>query len=419
MVKLFTDIDLDGLGCGVIAKLAFGDQAKVYYCSYRNLNQRVEAYLANTDNDKEELFITDLAVNETVEKKLGRRFTEGKHVQVIDHHITAMHFNKYPWGSVVPEYESGKKTCATSLFYDYLIEHQKMERNKALEEFIDLVRQYDTWEWDENNNTAAKRLNDLFYIMNREQFEEEMIFRLSGKEDTFFFTDTENTILDIEEQKINRYIQSKSRQMVQTFVGDYCVGIVHAEQHLSELGNALNNLQPHLDMIAMINMGTKKMGFRTIHDEVNVARFAQEYGGGGHPKASGADLNKNAFQTFVVNAFDVLPLKPDADRNEYNLKESNVGTSYVNHAGEFSFILPIGDGSYEIFHNGVKVENTFPSFDEAEHFVKRTYASWLRYDNEFLPQAAGLLGIPAAELKENYTEILSSQILDIMVPTKA
>ncbi|WP_042455710.1 DHH family phosphoesterase [Neobacillus dielmonensis] len=419
MVKLFTDIDLDGLGCGLIAKLAFGDQVKVSYCSYRNLNQRVEAFLANPDNNQEQLFITDLAVNEHVEKKLQSRYQEGKHVQVIDHHVTAMHFNDYAWGSVIPKYESGKKTCATSLFYDYLIEHKQMERNKALEEFIDLVRQYDTWEWDENNNIAAKRLNDLFYIMNREQFEEEMIKRLSGDKENFSFTDTETMILDIEDQKINRYIQSKSRQMVQTFVGDYCIGIVHAEQHLSELGNALNNLSPHLDMIALLNMGTKKMGFRTIHDEVNVAQFAKEFGGGGHPKASGSELTKQAFQTFVVNVFNVLPLKPDADRNEFNVKESNVGTSYINHNGEFSFIIPNGSGGYDLIHNGVNVEHTFPNFTEAEQFVKRNYSAWLRYDNEFLPQTAALLGIPVAELRENYTDIMSSRLVDIMVAKKA
>lgn len=30
MIRLFTDIDLDGLGCGVIAKLAFGDEAELF-----------------------------------------------------------------------------------------------------------------------------------------------------------------------------------------------------------------------------------------------------------------------------------------------------------------------------------------------------------------------------------------------------
>lgn len=416
MVKLFTDIDLDGLGCGVIAKIAFGDQAKVAYCSYRNLNQRVEAFITNPENDSEETYITDLAVNAAIEKQLAERFNNGKHIQVIDHHVTAMHFNKYDWGSVVPEYESGKKTCATSLFYDYLIDHGKLARSSALEEFIDLVRQYDTWEWDETNNLKAKRLNDLFYMMNREQFEEEMIKRITENHESFSFTDTENIILDIEEQKINRYIHSKSRQMIQTFVDDYCIGIVHAEQNMSELGNALNNQNPHLDMIAMVNMGGKKLGFRTIHDDVNVAEFAVNYGGGGHPKASGADLTAAAFTAFVVNVFDILPNKPDADRNEFNVKESAYPVSYQNHQGDVSYIVPDGDGKYDLFYKGARIDETFSSFTDAERYLKRNFPSWLRYDKEYLPELSLLLGISFDKLKENYPEILMTRLPDFIGP---
>lgn len=416
MVKLFTDIDLDGLGCGVIAKIAFGEQVKVSYCSYRNLNQRVEAFISNSQNDQEETYITDLAVNTEVEKKLAERFQRGKPILVIDHHVTAMHFNEYQWGKVKPEYESGKKTCATSLFYDELVKNGNLEQNKALDQFVDLVRQYDTWEWDENGNVTAKRLNDLFYIMNREQFEEEIIQRILHNKDSFALTEEENRLLDIEEQKINRYIQSKNRQLVQTFVGKYCVGIVHAEQYLSELGNALNTLNPHLDLVALLNVGSKKIGFRTIHDDVNVAEFAREYGGGGHPKASGADLTKEAFETYIVKAFDLIPLKQDADRNEFNMKESEYGTSYQNHHGDISFILPTGNRQYMIIHGGKKLEQLFPSFLVAERYVKRHYSSWLRYDKEYLEQLTKDLKISLDELKENFAEIIITRLVDITAP---
>jgi uncharacterized protein len=414
MVQLFTDVDLDGLGCGLLAKLAFGERARVSFCSYRNLNQRVAAFIENSENDDEELFITDLAVNSEIEKRLAERYKMGKHIVMIDHHITALHFNEYDWGSVITQYENGKKTCATSLYYDYLIESGNLNASNALGEFVDLVRQYDTWEWAETDNAAAKRLNDLFYILNREQFEEEMLRRLLENTASFSFTESENMILDIEEQKIKRYIHSKGRQMVQTFVDEYCVGIVSAEQNMSELGNALNTDQPHLDMIVMINLGNKKMGFRTIHEHVNVAEFAKRFGGGGHPKASGADLNKEAFEAFVVNVFDVLPLKPDADRNEYNLKESVYGPSYENHKGEITYIYPSGDGDFYVFHNGEKLPQQFSTFVEAEIYVKRNYSSWLRYDREYLKATANLLGITEEELKENYADVISSRLADIL-----
>jgi oligoribonuclease NrnB/cAMP/cGMP phosphodiesterase (DHH superfamily) len=411
MVKLFTDIDLDGLGCGLIAKIAFGEKADVFYCSYRILNQRVEAFIENKDKRDDEIYITDLAVNESVEKKLARRFQEGNHVRMIDHHVTALHFNEYEWANVKPVYDSGKKTCATSLFYDYLLENQLISKNKALEEFIELVRQYDTWEWDENNNIDAKRLNDLFYILKREKFEEEMLKRMTENTQSFSLTEMENMLLDIEEQNITRYIHSKSRQVVQTFVDDFCVGIVHAEQYLSELGNALNNLYPHLDMVALLNMSGKKMGFRTIHDDINVAEYATSYGGGGHPKASGSEMKAEAFEKFVVKVFDSLPIKPDADRNELNLKEAEYGTRYQNHKGEVSYILPSGDGTFSIIHNGKKQKFSFKTFVEAERFIKRNFNSWLQYDQEILRQLAGSKPMTMVELKENYQKIISN-ILD-------
>lgn len=406
MVKLFTDSDLDGLGCGILAKLAYGEKADVAYCSYRNLNQRVEAFIENHNHQNEQMFITDLAVSETVEQKLAHRFKAGHPVQVIDHHVTALHFNNYKWGYIKVEYDSGKKTCATSLFYDYLVEQKVLKTTPSLDQFVDLVRQYDTWEWDENNNITAKRLNDLFYIMDRELFEEDLIKRITGDPNSFSLTETETLILDIEENKINRYINSKNRQLVQTFVEEYCCGIVHAEQYLSELGNALNKLNPHLDMIVLLNAGNKKIGFRTIHDEVNVAEFAKRFGGGGHPKASGCELSPDTFSMFVGNVFELPTLKPDPQHNELNVKAADYGTIYQNRKKEFYYIRP-QENVYIVFQNGKIMEQNFESFEQAERFIKRNFAASLCFDDECLKLIAGTLSIKLDAAKANYQQFVS------------
>jgi oligoribonuclease NrnB/cAMP/cGMP phosphodiesterase (DHH superfamily) len=385
----------------------------VDYCSYRILNQRVEAFIENPDHVQDEMYITDLAVNDSVEKKLDKRFRDGKHVRMLDHHVTALHFNDYKWALVKPEYDTGKKSCATSLFYDYITEHKMMERSKGLEEFVDLVRQYDTWEWQENNNVTSKRLNDLFYILGREKFEEEMLKRLASNQESFSLSEMENLILDIEENKIDRYIHSKNRQLVQTFVDDYCVGIVHAEQYLSELGNALNQLNPHLDMIALLNVGSKKMGFRTIHDDIDVSAYAKKYGGGGHPKASGCGLTEEAFKKYVINVFDIPPLKPEPDRNELNIKGTGYGTSYQNGKGEISFIYPETDGKYVIIHSGKKLTQLFPSFDGAELYLKRNYASWLRYDQDCIKELASSNNMPIEDIKKNYPDFMTGILNEV------
>lgn len=406
MVKLFTDMDLDGLGCGVVAKLAFGDGVDVSYCSYRNLNQRVELYIDNPEYLREEIFITDLAVSEAIENKLAKRFNEGYHIRVIDHHVTALHFNQYEWGHIQLEYDTGKKTCATSLFYDYLVKEQLIKATPSLEQFVDLVRQYDTWEWDENKNITAKRLNDLFYIMDREEFEAGIMRRITDNPHFFGLTERESFLLDIEDSKIERYIHSKNRQTVQGFIDEYCCGIVHAEQYLSELGNALNKLNPHLDMIVLVNDGSKKIGFRTIFDEINVSEFAKRYGGGGHPKASGCELSPSAFEKFVVNVFDIPPIKQDPEKNVLNIKGANWGTVYQNWKREFSYLIPQANGACKIVHNGEKLLQTFETFAAAERFIKRNFSSWLSYDAEVLKLLSAAEAKPTEEIREYFAEFM-------------
>lgn len=41
MVKLFSHTDLDGIGCGILAKLAFGKDVDISYCDYDNIDSSV------------------------------------------------------------------------------------------------------------------------------------------------------------------------------------------------------------------------------------------------------------------------------------------------------------------------------------------------------------------------------------------
>ncbi|MFT4414051.1 DHH family phosphoesterase [Fredinandcohnia humi] len=407
MIKLFSDSDLDGVGCGLVAKLAFGDSVDVSYCSYRNLNERVEKYIENPEYKQSTIYITDLAVNEKIEKELEKRYKKGNHIQVVDHHKTAMHFNKYEWGFVQAEYEDGRKTCATSLFYEFLLERNLIEKNKGLEEFIELVRLYDTWEWEPNNRVEAKRLNDLFFIIGLEQFEGQMLERLH-KSDTFRLTDSEDFLLDTEDKKIERYINSKNRQMVQTFIEEYCVGVVHAEQYISELGNALAKLNPHLDLIAILNVGTKKIGLRTIYNEVDVSEFAKRFGGGGHPKASGCSLGDTAFELFVKNTFPLYSIRHDAPQNQFNVKENENGTLYTNRKGEKSFIFIKPEGQWVIHHEKKMLDQAFSTFEEAERYIKRLHASGLAFDNELVSYVSENLKMNEDAIQKNLQESLLS-----------
>lgn len=401
MIKLFTDSDLDGLGCGLLAKLAFKDEVDIVYCTYRNLDYRVKKFLDHHDHKQAMVYITDLSVNKENELKLAKRYESTKKVQMIDHHVTALHFNKYNWAFVKPEYESGKKTCATSLLYEFLVDKQFIQAKKSIDEFVELVRQYDTWEWEINNNLTAKRLNDLFSIVGRKQFEQELLGRLANNDETFTFTDAEHLLLDVEEKKIERYINAKNKQLVQTYVKDKCVGIVHAENYHSELGNALNKKNPHLDLIVILNTGNKAIGFRTIHDHIDVSEFAEGFGGGGHKKASGCSLTNETFQTFVIEPFDIVSLRPDPEMNQYNIKGSKFGTWYEARNGYFYLITQRND-EWELYEETDKKISGFPTFNEAENYLKRNFVASLLFDKEFIHKMTALHSVSEAELTKNF-----------------
>lgn len=380
MYKLLSHNDLDGVGCGILAKLAFGNNVRVRYNSVGSLNREVEWFL---ENEKDTfLMITDLSVNEKNENRLEKYYQEGGKLQLIDHHQTALSFNDYEWGQVIVEDDEGRLTSATALFYEYLLKHDYLKRSEAIGEFVELVRQYDTWEWEKNNNEKAQRLNSLFYLVSIEEFEEVMIQRLQSN-NHFFFDEFEEKILDMEEDKIERYIRRKRRELVQKKVGELYAGVVYAESYHSELGNQLGKEYPHLDYIAILNIGGRRMGFRTIHDHIDVSEVAVRFDGGGHAKAAGCTMNDLAFRLFVTETFELDPLHEDAKRNRFNLKEASFGTIYKTKSDDILFIRHVED-NWVIEKDGVKLEWQFPSFQEAEMFLKRKYEAWLAKDEVFV-----------------------------------
>nr|WP_246246217.1 oligoribonuclease [Paenibacillus lemnae] len=377
---------MDGVSCGILAKYAFGDEVEVRYNSIGSLNIQVEKYLNRVPvqgNPDDLLLITDLSVNSDIEKRMDLHVRNGGRAYLIDHHKTALHFNDYEWAQVHVQHHDGKLASATSLLYEYLIHHQHLEPNAALDQYVEWVRLYDTWEWEIHNETQAKRLNDLFYMISLDDFESRMIERLKSS-DSFSFDEFEEKILDMEEDKIERYIRRKRRELIQTFIGEECVGIVYAESYHSELASELGGSNPHLDYIAILNMGGRKMSLRTIHDHIDVSAIAMRYGGGGHAKASGCTMGEEVYRLFAAEPFELDPLPMDAMKNQFNIKGSANGALYEagGDATLFLFRCPSGDWAAE--WNGERLPFQFPSFEDAERHIKRQYGAWLARDEAYV-----------------------------------
>lgn len=382
MYHLFSHNDLDGVGCGIVAKLAWGNEVKVSYNSIGRLNHQVAGFLENA-TEMDTLIITDLSVNEENEKKINEYVAAGGKALLIDHHKTALHLNEHAWASVTVEQEDGKLTSATSLLYDYLVKKDLLTKTKGADAFVELVRQYDTWEWDVNQNFTAKKLNDLFFMISIDEFEGKVLTKLNSSE-PFQFDEIESKLLDVEESRVKRYINRKKREVYQVAIGEHLAGIVHGENYHSELGNELSKEFTHLDYIAIVMAGSKRISLRTIHDDVDVSEIAALYDGGGHRKASGCNLTEKAFKQFVEQTFYLEPLKRDAFNNQHNLKGAKSGSLYKGRNDESIFVYQKGEENWVIEVSQKPLTKTFPTFAAAEKHLKKEYFAILVRDADWV-----------------------------------
>lgn len=291
---VFTHTDLDGIGCAILAYLAFGrENVDVEYCDYKDVDGTIrEFYLCGNPEDYDAIYITDISVDEEVASEIDSLVTAGQKWRLLDHHATALWLNKYEWCEVqvcAPE-DSYFKTSGTELFAMYLFDNEQFDHYDAhtienIDRFVDIVRDYDTWRWKElgEEGLICKQINDLLYINGREFFINWIISCITiDDSDKFPLLYGEQLALLIQKQKdIDRYIEKKDKQIIT--VKDqfgYSCGVVFAEQYFSELGNRLCELHPDLDYVAMIDICKGVVSYRTVREDLDLGgEIAHSFGG--------------------------------------------------------------------------------------------------------------------------------------------
>ena len=316
---LATHTDLDGVGCAVLAYLAFGEEnVDVEYCDYKDIDKKVMVLGDNSELYKsyDKIFITDISVSERLAQDLDIA-CDHKKITLLDHHATAEYLNKYDWCNVRVTDECGVKTSGTMMFFRYLSHRgffNKYNERVRLNicKFAKTVRDYDTWRWkevlSEEEGIVCKQLNDLFHIYGRGQFIEwaNHIIRVRDVFPMFDMTDV--TLLENKQKDIDNYIAMKNKQLmtVKDNFG-YTCGVVFAERYMSELGNRLSELHPELDYIAMIDIGFGGVSYRTVREDIDLGgTVAHSFGGGGHRKAAGSSFDVGAIKDAVIHfIFDI------------------------------------------------------------------------------------------------------------------
>lgn len=309
-IKLFTHTDLDGIGCVVLAYLAFGkENVDVEYCNYDDVDDKVEAFMENEDQYRScyQIFITDISVSDQVANMIDILSKADYRVKVrlFDHHGAALRLNKYLWCTVSEYLDAAHtiKTSGTEKFYLYLrytlgLKYDQTIRNK-ISRFASIVRDYDTWCWKElgEDGLVSKQMNDLFHIYGRDKFIEltmkRIMFDTSPLHQDEWFLETDLLLFEQKQKDIDIYVDQKEKQItVKTDQWGNTYGVIFAERYFSELGNRLCEMHPELAYIAMIDISHGTVSYRAIRDGINLGtEIAHNYGGGGHPKAAGSTFD--------------------------------------------------------------------------------------------------------------------------------
>ena len=316
-IKLFSHTDLDGVGCAILAYLAFGrENVDVEYCNYDDVDEKVETLLSNSDlrNLYDKIFITDISISEELAKAIDV-WINPFNIRLFDHHATVLWLNQYKWCEVIVNYDNGVKTSGTELFFKHLDKHGYLDEYEDwkvvnISRFVIMVRDYDTWRWKElgDEGIVCKQMNDLFHIYGREKFIEWAIRQIreidyiSPLQAFPCFSVTDKALLEQKQREIDIYVGSKDKQLVEKIDQfGHTYGVVFADRFVSELGNRLSEMHPELDYIAMIDISHGTVSYRTTSEDIDLGgEIAHSHGGGGHRKAAGSQFDISVIRDLVI-----------------------------------------------------------------------------------------------------------------------
>lgn len=301
-ILLFThEQDIDGMGSIILAKQAFKNLDYIT-CQTFEINQKVEATIKdNSIYHYDLIFVTDLCIQEPLLSQINKDPQLKKKLIILDHHkseIKAGH-NKYPFVHIIVENEKGK-TCGTSLFYDYLITHNFLKPNQVLDEFVELTRQHDTWEWHTiYNNEKARMLYILFESLGYQEYINRMM-NIVTSHSTIELTKEDKKIIKEFDQQFQKDSQDILKKMVivvqKIEENNYTIGYVRTPyKYRNDLNEIVikNNIN-NIDVLGMIITDKETVSYRNIK-AIDTSIIGTYFGGKGHKTTATHPKNNPKF----------------------------------------------------------------------------------------------------------------------------
>lgn len=280
---MFKDVDfeIENIGAGQV------DNALSRWFRDPSLDQFTDVYIMDMTPDSDYTF-----------QKLEEHFAN--HWLVFDHHESEADLRAQHQTNTVTAADPAVTPSATSLVWDWLKTRPHFDdlgdqRQAELAELVELIRAYDTWDWQNDPTmSAAERqgadeLNSLFWFYPLEH-STEFVSAVFAQGWTQYRENNRLLITTLNDRRAH-YLKSHLKDVLIEKVADHTWGFVYASDYKSEIAHELLEQHPEVDAAMVISPTSVSL---RSNGKLDVAKFAEEYyAGGGHADAAGGRLGVN------------------------------------------------------------------------------------------------------------------------------
>lgn len=273
----------DGAAAAVLIKKIFS-QVQVEHCSHVQLSKESIATAQQVNENGKMIFCDICPDEETLKKVIEIVHQKNAFLAIYDHHQSNRWVEKYgsPHDKSI-EIIFDENRCGSKIVYDHFLDTHK-EILLPYQEYIMLTNDRDLWL---QKDPRSYRLSLLHKILEDQRYVKRFLKNpIFGKEEK------EENILDFfieiqrkEEEKLLKKIQIRQDKE------DYRYGVIYGNGDSSTILNKAI-VRFKLEYALLVDLNTKKVSLRG-KGNMNCAAYAEKYGGGGHPCASGFHIRFN------------------------------------------------------------------------------------------------------------------------------
>ena len=338
-IKIFSNNDLDGFGAPYLLQAV---QETVFPDTTFDIDNigagRIDEYFDRWLHSPEAGSFTDVYImdmtpdSEHTFQELNANFAN--HWLVFDHHESEAEARQKHAANVVTQADADVNPSAASLAWDWLTTQPRFDqlsadRRRDLAYLIELIRAYDTWDWQNDPNmsqevrVAADEFDQLFWFYPLSHSAEfvEQVFAQGWEQ----YRQQNDLLVQTLNDRRDHYLKGHLKDLMIEEIAGHKWGIVYASDYKSEIAHRLMEENPEVD--AAMVVAPTSVSLRS-NGKVDVAQFAEQYfRGGGHADAAGGRLDVNLIQVGEQAVIDFVKEKIANQAEEAKEEETTLADS--------------------------------------------------------------------------------------------